>query len=294
MENYKIVSDSCSNLPADEVKKFDIGIISMYWIDENGDEHIGFDPEHDQDYKGFYNRMRNGAIIKTSAINETSFLNYFEELLKKGIDVLYLAFSSALSTTYNSALVAKDILLKKYPQRKIEVIDTLAASLGQGLLVYHAAVNKENGMSLEDNRKWLEENKLKLAHYFTVEDLVYLYRGGRVSKASYFLGNALRIKPVLHVNDEGKLIPFAKVLGRKKSLQVMAEKFLKHGVDLKNQVIAIGHCDCIDDVNYLISLLEKKVKFKRIIINYIDQTIGAHSGPGTVALFALCDSRNPQ
>lgn len=293
MSNYQIISDSCSNLPIEEIKKHDIAIIPMYWIDENGEEHISFDINNQPDLKKFYDKMRQGAVIKTSAINETSFIEFFEQFLKKGLDVLYIAFSSALSTTYSSACVARDVVLKKYPERKVIVIDSLSASTGQGLLVYYAALNKENNMSLEENASWVEDHKLNLAHYFTVDDLKYLFRGGRVSKTSFILGSALRIKPILHVNDEGKLVPFAKVIGRKKSIQVMANELLKHAKDLKNQTIAISHGDCKEDVDYLISLIESKTKVKKIIVNYIDQTIGAHSGPGTLALFALCDTRHP-
>ncbi len=293
MSKYRLVSDSCSNLPLEEIKKHDIDIISMYWIDEKGQEHIGFDINEKPDLKSFYDRMRNGAVITTSAINESSFIDFFSKILDKGQDILYIGFSSALSVTFNCATSAKKTLEKKYKNRKIIVIDSLAASSGLGLLVYHAALNKEAGMSIEDNAKWVEDNKLRLAHYFTVDDLKYLYRGGRVSKSSFILGNALRIKPVLHVNNEGKLVPFSKVFGRKKSIQVMANCLIKHATDLKNQVIMISHADCIDDVNYLIFLIKEKVSPKDIILNYIDQTIGAHSGPGTLALFALCDSRDP-
>lgn len=291
MSNYRIITDSCGNLPVDVAKEFDIDIISLVWI-ENGEEHLSYDENGGTDFKDFYNRIRNKSIITTSAINVATFENYFKKFLDNGQDVLYLAFSSALSTTYNSAVAAKENLLKEYKDRKIIVVDSLSASLGQGLLAIYASMNKKDGMSMEDNAKWLEDHKLKLTHYFTVDNLVYLYRGGRVKKSAYLIGNALRIKPLLHVDNEGRLIPFGKVIGRKKSLQALVDEMAKHGVNLENQIIAITHGDCIEDVEYVISLISQKFKYKRLIVNYVDQTVGAHSGPGTMALFSLSDTRD--
>ena len=290
MSNYRIITDSCGNLPSDVAKEFNIDIISLIWI-ENGEEHLSYDENGGTDFKDFYNRIRNKSIITTSAINIATFENYFKKFLENGEDILYLAFSSALSTTYNSALAAKDNLLKTYKDRKIIVIDSLSASLGQGLLTIYASINRDNGMSIIDNANWLESHKLNMTHYFTVDNLVYLYRGGRVKKSAYLIGNALRIKPLMHMDNKGRLVPFGKIIGRKKSLQVLVDEMAKHGVDLENQIIAITHGDCIEDVEYVVSLISQKFKYKRLIINYVDQTVGAHSGPGTIALFSLSDTR---
>lgn len=291
MNNYQIITDSCGNLPYKEAKQYNIDIISLYWI-ENGVEHLSYDPNTGTDFKDFYNRLRNKSIIKTSAVNTETFIEKFEHYLSKGIDILYLGFSSALSTTYASSVAAKKELERKYPERKIIVIDSLSASLGQGLLAIYSAINRDEGMSIEENAEWLENNKLRLTHFFTVDNLVYLYRGGRVAKSTYILGNALRIKPLLHVDDLGRLIPFGKVIGRKKSLQVLVDEMAKHGQDLENQIIAISHGDCQEDVDYVVSLINQKFKYKKLIINYVDQTVGAHSGPGTMALFSLSDNRH--
>ena len=243
--------------------------------------------------KEFYDMMRNGAMTRTSQVTMGEYYDYFKKILEEGKDILHVCLSSGISGSFNSARLAMEDLKKEYPDRKIYVLDSLAASSGYGLLMDKLAELRDSGMGIDELAAWCEENKLRVNHWFFTTDLTYLVRGGRVSKTSFILGSALRIKPILHVNDEGKLVPFAKVIGRKKSIQVMSNELLKHAKDLKNQTIAISHGDCKEDVDYLISLIESKTKVKKIIVNYIDQTIGAHSGPGTLALFALCDTRHP-
>ena len=212
-------------------------------------------------------------------------------LLEGGEDVLVLAFSSGLSTTYQSAVIAAEELKERYPDRKILVVDSLCASLGQGLLAFHAAKKRDAGMPMEALARWLEENRLHLCHWFTVNDLMYLKRGGRISAATAVMGTMLSIKPILHVDNEGHLVSVGKVRGRKASIQALAEKVgeLARGYD--NPVMFISHGDCPEDAQYLADLLKQRYGVKEVYINYVGAVIGSHSGPGTLALFFLGDHR---
>ena len=219
------------------------------------------------------------------------YTDYFEEVLKHGRDVLYIAFSSGLSGSCNSAKVAAQELQAKYPDNRVEVVDSLCASLGQGLYVYHAVQEKKKGKSIDQVIQWLEENKLNLCHWFTVDDLNHLKRGGRVSPATAFFGTMLNIKPVLHVDDEGHLIPMGKVRGRKASLDALVDHMAQTAINPKEQVIFISHGDSEADAKYVADQVRAKFKSKEIYINPIGPVIGAHSGPGTMALFFLGSKR---
>ena len=235
--------------------------------------------------------MRNKEEITTSQISSDTCTKLFESLLQDGKDVLYIGFSSALSGTYQVGYLALEELKKKYPERKIFAVDTLGASLGEGLLVYHAANLREAGESIEAVNGWLLENRLHLCHWFTVDDLFFLQRGGRVSGTVAIFGTLLNVKPVMHMDNEGRLIFVTKVRGRKRSLDALVERLDQTAINPSEQSIFITHGDCLEDAQYVAKKIEEKYHPKEIVINWVDPVIGAHSGPGTVALFFLGTER---
>ena len=289
MSEYVITTDNNSDLPEKYLKDHGVGCMYLsYSMDGKNYTHGNFLPEHE-----FYEAMRNGSMPTTAQVNPENAKALLEPYLKEGKDILHIAFSSALSGTYNSTRIAADELQEEYPDRKIIVVDSLSASLGQGLLVWLAQQKKELGQTLEDVADWAEKNKLKMVHLFTVDDLNHLYRGGRVSRTTAIVGSMLNIKPVLHVDNEGKLTAIGKVRGRKKALQelvkLMDEKIgiFEAGCD----TIFISHGDCEQDAQYVAAKVKEKYNIKNIIINQVGATIGAHSGPGTMALFFMGDVR---
>ena len=283
MSKYRIMTEATVDLPQSIVEEYGIVVIAMdcrmddkiYMVDPTGKE---LDPVY------FYERMRQGSVATTSLINAFTFMEYFEEQFKAGYDVIYFAVTSAL-TSRVAANHAMEDLQEKYPDRRLIVVDTLCASLGMGLLVYHAAKKQREGMGMDALAKWAEENKLKVCHWFTVEDLKYLLRSGRVSAASAFVGTALNIKPVLQVDNAGALVPLVKVQGRRRSLKTLVENMEKTFVPEGNECVFIGHADCPEDAEYVKNLVEERLGVKNFVISYIGPIIGAHSGPGTVALF---------
>jgi DegV family protein with EDD domain len=235
--------------------------------------------------------MREGAVAKTSAVNVDTFANAFEEVLKEGKDILYIGFSSGLSTTYNSARLAAQQLGEKYPERKVITVDTLAASAGQGLILKLTLDKKNEGATLEEAAAFAEDIKFKISIWFTVDDLVYLKRGGRVSATAAFFGNMLGIKPLLHMDNEGHLIPLSKIRGRKMSIAALADKYGELATDLGSGDIFISHGDCIADAQYLADLLKTRYNANVTLITDVGTVIGAHSGPGTLALFFVGTGR---
>ena len=289
MSEYVITTDNNSDLPEKYFKDHGVGCMYLsYSMDGKNYTHGNFLPEHE-----FYEAMRNGSMPTTAQVNPENAKTLLEPYLKEGKDILHIAFSSALSGTYNSSRIAAEELMEEYPDRKIIVVDSLSASLGQGLLVWLAQQKKELGQTLEDVADWVEKNKLKMVHLFTVDDLNHLYRGGRVSRTTAIVGSMLNIKPVLHVDNEGKLTAIGKVRGRKKALQelvkLMDEKIGSFGADC--DTIFISHGDCEQDAQYVAAKVKEKYNIKNIIINQVGATIGAHSGPGTMALFFVGDVR---
>jgi DegV family protein with EDD domain len=239
--------------------------------------------DHEEPIKEFYKAMRDGRIAKTSSVNEDRFIRTFTPILEAGKDILYLAFSSGLSVTCENGKKVAAQLQEKYPERKIVVIDSLAASAGQGLFVYLAVQNRDKGMSLDENADAMEKDKYHLCHWFTVEDLKYLKRGGRISTATALLGTALNVKPVLHVDNEGHLIKVTQVHGRKKSIKKMAEAL---GESIyPDTPVFISHGDCLEDAQLLAKILKEQYGREVNLITYVGSVIGAHSGPGTLALF---------
>ena len=278
--DYIMVTDSACDISPELLKEWGVELVRMpYLFTDDGVEKL----DHDQAIGEFYNEMRSGRIAKTSGVNEDTFIKAFTPIMEAGKDLLYLAFSSGLSVTCANGQKAAKALAEKYPDRKIRVVDSLAASAGQGLFVYLGKENRDRGMTLDENADALEKDKLHVCHWFTVEDLVYLKRGGRVSAATALLGTALNVKPVLHVDNEGHLIKMTQVHGRKKSIVTMADKLGQTILD--DSPIFISHGDCPDDANRLKAILEEKYGKKVNLITGIGSVIGAHSGPGTLALF---------
>ena len=287
MCNYQIITDSGCDLPNEVLEKLDLKMVSLtllYRGQELADSVSG-------NIKEFYQSMRQGETASTSAVNPEGWAATIESVLAQGLDALVITFSSGLSTTYQSAMIAADDLREKYPPRKILVVDSKCASLGQGLLCHYAAKKRDEGLSLEELAAWLEENKLNLCHWFTVDDLVYLKRGGRISAATALVGTLLSIKPVLHVDDDGHLVSVSKSRGRKASIQALADKMAELAIPGENEFISICHGDCFEDAYALGEMLKERMGVKEVFIGYTGAVIGSHSGPGTLALFFMGKKR---
>ncbi len=290
MSDFVILTDSSADLGVDMVRQLDVQVLPLSFsmgtqIYHNYPDNREIDPH------AFYQLLRQGQVANTSAINMAQYTDALEPLLQEGKDVLVLAFSSGLSTTYNSSRLAVEELQEKYPERKIYTVDTLCASLGQGLLVYLAAKERDAGKSIEQVRDWVEENKLHICHQFTVDDLHFLKRGGRISATTAVVGSMLQIKPVLHVDNEGHLINIAKARGRQASLKALVDKMEKTAIDPANQVVFISHGDCLEDAQTVEKMVKERFGVKEVYINYVGPVIGAHSGPGTLALFYVGSER---
>ncbi len=290
MRDYVIVTDSTTDLPAEYVKEHGLYMMSLpYTIDGTA-----YTWEQPMPIKEFYGKMRGGALPTTSQANLEEAEALYESILKsRDADILHVAFSSGLSGSYNTCRLAAADVQEKYPDRKIIVVDSLAAALGEGLFVHKAVTLKEAGKSLDETVTWLEKNKEHLVMNFTVDDLFHLHRGGRLSKTAAIVGTMINLKPVLHVDNDGHLVMLSKVRGRKKSLISLVdcmEKQIGSWKD-KNDIIFIGHGDCEEDARFVADLIRQRLGFETFLIDYIGPTIGAHSGPGTVALFYMGDYR---
>lgn len=286
--SYRIFTDATSDFPAQFAEQLNVTVLPMGFTMEDK-EYFYIPGKSDMPIETFFEKMRTGVPVITAQVNSFAFLEAFEPVLKNGEDVLYIGFSSKLSGTVQSAVSAAEELRAKYPERKIFVIDSLCASLGEGLLVYYAA--RKQSMAIEDLAKWVEENKLRFIHWFTVDDLVYLKRGGRVSGATAAIATILNIKPVMHVDNEGYLVAVEKVQGRKKSLRALFERMEKT-VDTKaTDTVFIGHCASKEDAEYVASLVHEKYPDMMVHLDDIGTSVGAHSGPGTIALFFIGSER---
>lgn len=287
MANYQIITDSCCDLPASKLQELDLKVVSLNMLFRGETRQDAVTDE----IKEVYDALRAGESASTSAVNPDGWASVIEPVLRSGKDALVLTFSSGLSTTYQSAVIAAQELKEKYPERTVNVVDTLCASLGQGLLVWYACDKRDAGMNLQELTAWVEDNKLSLCQWFTVDDLMYLKRGGRVSAATALVGTMLKIKPVLHVDEEGHLINVSKVRGRKASIDALADKVMELALPGRNDRIAICHGDCIEDAKYLEQVLRQKLGVKEVFIGYTGAVIGSHSGPGTLAVFFLGKKR---
>lgn len=287
MNSYVIFTDSCCDYPQQMYTDLNLTMVPLT-LEFRGTVQ---DDHNDDSLKELYDGLRNGESAKTSASNPDRWAKAMEPVLAGGQDILVLAFSSGLSTTYQSAVIAAGEMQEKYPQRKILVVDTLSASLGQGLLVWYACKKRDEGMSIDELYHWVEDNKLHLCHWFTVEDLMYLKRGGRISAATALLGTMLQIKPVMHMDDEGHLVNVSKARGRKASIDAMAKKIAELGDGYDNSTMFITHGDCLTDAEYLAEQLKRKYGAKEVLISYVGSVIGSHSGPGTLAVFFMGSHR---
>lgn len=289
MSKFIISTDNTCDLPDDFIKENDIDLHYLFY--SFGDEV--YSSENALSSAEFYSRMRNGEMPTTMAANPDDSAKLFKKRIEQGYDIIHLAFSSGLSGTYNNLMIAKDMVLEEYPDAKITVIDTLAASLGEGLIVYKAIMLQKQGKSYDEIVNYIEENKLHFSHQVTVDDLNHLYRGGRVSKSSAVLGSLIGIKPIIHVNDEGKLIPINKVRGRKKSLIELVDNMeMSMGKYKKeNDVVFISHGDCLEDAQFVGSLITERFGISNIVYSPLCPTIASHAGPGTVALFFMAEDR---
>ena len=282
MRDYVILTDSCCDLSAEMVAELELEVLPLSFVME-GKEYFNYPDNRDIDPGDFYARLRGGALGTTSAINVAVFTETMTALVAQGRDVLCIAFSSGLSTTYQSACIAAGDVTAAHPDSRVLVCDSRAASMGQGLLVYLAVQEKRKGRSIEEVRDFVEERKNHIDHWFTVYDLNHLKRGGRVSAAAALLGTMLQMKPVLHVDDDGHLIPVSKVRGRKASIQALLDKMDELAED--PSVVFISHGDCEEDARNLAESIKAKYKVDKLVINYVGPVIGNHSGPGTLALF---------
>ncbi len=287
MSEFIIITDSSADLPASVACDMGVAVIPL----EVNIDGIGCKYNDEIDIKEFYAWLRDKKGAKTSAINLDRFTEVFECFVKEGKDVIYIGFSSGLSATFMAAKNAAEELSEKYPDRKIIAVDSLCASLGQGLLVKHAVDKKNAGASIEEVAQFVEENRLNLCHWFTVEDLFFLKRGGRVSAATAVMGTVLQIKPVMHVDDAGKLINVEKARGRAASINSLFAKMKETAIDPEKQTIYISHGDCYDDAKKLADMITAEFGITDILISEVGPVIGAHSGPGTLALFFLGSKR---
>ena len=286
MNQFQIITDSCSDLTPELIEELGLCVIPMVIEYQGKSFHEG-----EISMEEIYGGLRQGEVSKTAAINPETWANTMEPFLKDGTDVLVISFSSGLSSTYQSAVIAGEEMQDQYPDRRIRVIDSLCASMGQGLLVWYAARHQAEGESLDQVADWVEAHKLNLCHWFTVDDLMFLKRGGRISGATAVMGTMLQIKPVLHVDNEGHLISMAKARGRKAALQMLVEKLQKTGLPGENDTVFLSHGDCLEDAQLVAGLLRERCGVKNVVIGYIGGVIGSHAGPGTVALFFLGEHR---
>ena len=288
MRNYVIFADSSCDFSDEMLKDRGAHYCSLSFRFDDSDKEY---TNNAMNIEEFYAKMREGGVAKTAAVNSETFLVEFEKILKDGSDILYIGFSSGLSTTYNSARLAASQLCGKYPDSKIIVVDTLAASAGIALLIDMVIAKKNAGATIEEAAKFAEDNKMRICQWFTVDDLVYLKRGGRISPTAAFFGNMIGIKPVLHVDNEGHLVNVLKIRGRRASIIALADKYGELCDDGDRKVVYISHGDCIDDAKLLGEIIKEKYGAETKLITNVGTVIGAHSGPGTLALFFVGKER---
>ena len=281
---FEIITDSSANLTDSLIEKYDLKIISLsYFIGE--EEYLSYKEGVKTDYSEFYARIRKKEEARTSLANYEECMRVLRPIAESGRDILYIGFSSALSGTFQNVSNCMQELRTKHPDQKMLCVDSLSASMGEGLLVYHALELAQRGATIEETLEWVENHKMNICQWFTVDDLFFLKRGGRLSGAAALAGSLLEIKPILHIDEEGRLVMASKVKGRKKSLNALIEHMEETVVKIKPQKIFIAHGDCLEDAQYLADGIKEKLGLEDIEINYVDPVIGVHSGPGTIALF---------
>lgn len=289
---YWIVTDSAIDMPKSWIDQQEqLRILNLsYLMDDISYVSDGTD----ESIRAIYDAMREGKLLKTSQVTPEMWETCFRELLQAGHDVLTIAFSSGLSGTCSAAFMAAEEVRADYPDRKLYVIDSLQASAGEGLMVYYALENRAKGMSIDENAAWIEKNVQNFIAWFTVNDLMHLHRGGRVSAASAIVGSLVRIKPIMRVDENGKLAVYEKCPGRKRSIRVLADKIKADIVHPENQIITISHGDCAEEAQQLADLLKESLPVKDVRISFVGSVIGAHTGPGVIAVFCMGDTRTPK
>lgn len=287
MHHFSIVTDSSCDLPQALVEQYHITVAQLDVTTADGKTQ----PDSALDRHVFYEYLRKGGSASTASVSIGKFTDLFEDVLKEGNDLLYIGFSSGLSATCKGGETAADDLRARYPDRTILTVDTLAASLGQGLLVYHAARMREAGADICEVASWLEENKLHMCHWFTVEDLFFLKRGGRINAATAIVGSMLAFKPIMHMDDAGHLINVSKARGRRAALTELCNRMEKSAINPAEQTVFISHGDCEEDAKFLADMVKERLGVKEVMIGCVGPVIGAHSGPGTMALFYLGTER---
>ena len=284
MSDFVILTDSSADLGPDLIDQYGIQVLPLSFT-IRGLTYQDFPDHRDMDPRVFYDLLRKEEVATTAAVNVAQYIQALEPLLQEGHDVLILAFSSGLSMTYNASTMAVEELRDKYPDRKLYTVDTLCASLGQGLLVWMAAREREKGKSIEEVRDWVVSHKLNICHQFTVDDLHFLKRGGRISATTAVVGSMLQIKPVLHVDNDGHLVNIGKARGRHNALKALVARMEQTAIDPREQTVFISHGDCPEDAELVAQMVKDRFGVQNVYINYVGPVIGAHSGPGTLALF---------
>ena len=289
---YWIVTDSGIDMPKAWIDQQDsFRVLSLSYL---MDDVTYVSDGTDESIKRIYNSMREGKMLKTSQVTPDMWENCFRELLSAGHDVLTITFSGGLSGTSAAAFMAADEVREDYPDRKLLVIDSLQASAGEGLMVRYALDNRAKGMSIEDNAAWVQQNIQNFIAWFTVDDLMHLHRGGRVSATSAIVGSLVRIKPIMRVDENGKLAVYEKCPGRKRSIRVLADKIIADIVNPEGQILHISHGDCFEEAQQLADLLKAALPIADVQISYVGSVIGAHTGPGVIAVFCKGESRTPK
>jgi len=284
MSDYKIVTDSTSDLPFDVLQDLDIGVVQLSYriCGKNFKDYVG--NKRTQFLSEFYENLKNGEISQTSQLNPSQIVEFFEKFLKKGLDIIYIAFSSGLSGTYSSATIAYNELVEKFPERKIKIIDSKCASLGEGLLVYEAVLNKKSGMNIDELENWIENNKMNICHWVVMDDLKHLRRGGRISGSSAFFGSLLNVKPIVYLSDDGKLVMATKKRGRKTAVNFLIEQ-MKNIAFTPIDKVFISHSQREEESYEISNILKKEFNLKTVIISEIGTVIGSYTGVGTISIF---------
>lgn len=287
MNEFVIVSDSTVDLPKEYLRDKQVPIISLSYVMDG----VTYEEMNGLSHKEFFEKLRTGALPTTSQINPEQAREALEPFAKEGKDILYIGFSSGLSGSYNSVRIAAEELKEEYPDVEIIVIDSLCACMGEGLLLHKALELKAQGMELKEIAEWVEHNKLHVCHNVTVDDLNHLHRGGRISKTTAVVGSMIKIKPIIHMSDEGKLVVIGKERGRKKSLISIVDRMEKQMQGYENDIVMITHGDCIEDAEFVKKQVEDRFGIHNIMINGIGSVIGSHTGAGVVAVFFMGDKR---
>ncbi|MBD9226188.1 MAG: DegV family protein [Clostridiales bacterium] len=290
MRDYVIMTDSCCDLTDQMARELELEVLplTMHMDGQDYPNDLAGTAISNQE---FYKRIRAGKLATTSAVNVGQFQDAMRRVLESGRDIVCVCFSSALSTTYQSAVIAAEDLRAEFPEAEIHVVDSLSASLGQGLLLYLAVEQKRKGLTAAELAKWVEDNRLTVCHWFTVDDLNFLKRGGRVSATTALLGTMLSIKPIMHTSDEGKLVPVSKARGRKAAIAALLDKIETLGIHPERQTMFICHADCEEDAKAVAQTIQDRFGTPTVHINYIGPVIGSHTGPNTMGIFFVGTQR---